>query len=63
MFFEFGFNRPGNVGNAECQPVEEKQCQAGMVLLKVAALRSFDAKDAIQPIQMIQVAGENAEHF
>ena len=63
MFFEVGFNRADNVGNAESQPVEEKQSQAAMVLLEVSALRSFDAKDAIQPIQMILVAGENAEHF
>ena len=63
MFFEVGFSRADNVGNAKGQPVEEKQSQACMVLLEVTALSSFDAEDAIQPIEMIQVAGENSEDF
>ncbi len=63
MLFEFGFNRAGNIGNAESQPIEEEQSQAGMILLEVATLSSFDAEDAVEPIKMIQVAGENSEDF
>src|SRR5258705_4517065 len=63
MIFEVGFNVACNVGNAEGQPVEEKQQQAGMVFLEVAAVGPFDAKDAVEPIEMIEVTGENAENF
>src|ERR1700687_122944 len=34
-----------------------------MVFLKVAAMGTFDAEDAVEPIEVIQVAGENAENF
>ncbi len=63
MFLEVGFDSAGNVGNTEGQPVEEKQEQAGMVLLEVAAVSSLDAEDAIEPIEMIQVTRKNAEDF
>src|SRR5216684_246250 len=34
-----------------------------MVLLEVATVSTLDAKDAVEPVEMIQVAGENAEDF
>jgi len=34
-----------------------------MVLLEVTAVSTLDAEDAVEPIKMIQVAGENAEDF
>src|SRR6266567_7244861 len=63
MFFEVGFYVAGNIGDAEDQPVEKKQRQAGVVLLEVPAVSALDAEDAVEPVEMIQVAGENAEDF
>ncbi|HTC77396.1 MAG TPA: hypothetical protein VK657_02215, partial [Terriglobales bacterium] len=63
MFFEVGFYVAGNIGDAEDQPVEKKQRQAGVVLLEVPAVSALDAEKSVEPIEMIQVAGENAEDF
>src|SRR6266852_428784 len=63
MFFEVGFYVAGNIGDAEDQPVEKKQRQAGVVLLEVPAVSALDAENSVEPIEMIQVAGENAEDF
>src|SRR6267378_3374681 len=63
VFLEVGFDVTGYVGNAEGQPVEEKQSQAGAVFREVTAVSPFDTEDAEKPIEMIQVAGENAEYF
>ena len=61
MFLEVGLNVAGNVGDTEGQPVEEKQRQAGAVFLEVTAVSALDAKEAVKPIEMIQVAGKDAE--
>ena len=63
MFFEVAFYVAGNIGDAEDQPVEKKQRQAGVVLLEVPAVSALDAEKSVEPIEMIQVAGENAEDF
>src|SRR5437016_13578404 len=63
MFFEVAFYVAGNIGDAEDQPVEKKQRQAGVVLLEGPAVRPLDAENSVEPIEMIQVAGENAEDF
>jgi len=61
VFLEVGLNVAGNVGDTEGQPVEEKQRQAGAVFLEVTAVSALDAKEAVKPIEMIQVAGKDAE--
>src|SRR6266446_3345711 len=63
MFFEVGFYVAGNIGEAEDQPVEKKQRQAGVVLLEVPAVSALDAENSVEPVEMIQIAGENAENF
>ena len=34
-----------------------------MVFREVAAVSAFDAENAVEPIEVIQVAGENAKNF
>src|SRR5689334_679779 len=63
MLFEIRLDSASHIRNAENQPVEKQHGQAGVVLRKVAAVRTLCAENPVEPIQMIEIAGENAENF
>ncbi len=63
MLFEIGFDAAQDVGNTERQPVEEQHGDAGVIFGEEAAMRAVGAEDFVKPIEMIEVAGEDAENF
>src|SRR5882672_9577288 len=63
VLFEIALDGADYIGNAKRQPIEEQHGQTGVVGLKGAAVCAIDAEKAVEPIEMIQVAGENAENF
>src|SRR5712692_4776096 len=63
VLFKIALNRASYIGNAEGQPVKEKDGQAGMIFRKGMALRAIDAKKSIEPVQMSEIGGKNPEHF
>src|SRR5437762_4554515 len=63
MFFEVAFYVAGNIGDAEDQPVEKKQRQAGVVLLEGPAVRPLDAENSVEPIEMIQRSEEHTSEL
>ena len=63
MLFEISFDGAGDIGNAKYQPVEEEHGEAGVVFGKGTAVSALEAEELVEPIEMIEVAGEDAENF
>ena len=63
MLFEIALDRTLDVGKTEDEPVDEQDGQAGVILRKSTAPRAVHAEEAIEPIEMREISGEDAEHF
>src|SRR5437660_8323719 len=63
MLLEICLDRTLDVGKAEDEPVEEEDGEAGVILGKGVSLRSVDAKETVQPVEMREICGKNAEDF
>src|SRR5277367_1570024 len=58
-----GLDAAEDVRDAERQPIEEQHGDAGVIFGKVAAVRAIGTEEMVEPIKMIDVAGEDAENF
>src|SRR5580704_10169512 len=63
MLLEIRLDSTENVRNAERQPVEEQHGEAGVIFGESAAVRAVGTEDFVEPVEMIEVAGENTEDF
>jgi hypothetical protein len=63
VLLEVGLDAAGDIGDAKREPVEKQERKAGVEFGKGAALRALDAKNAVEPIEMVEIAGEDAKNF
>ncbi len=63
VLFEIRLDGTYDVGDAEGEPVEKQEGEACVKFREGLAVRTLNAEDAVEPVKMIQIAGEDAENF